>query len=488
MPSENFADFEVMVQQVIWALKLTPEEWKAHIKTHRLDIFHSIPDPRTGHSRIVGEEFTTRLRKIAKRYLDSNPERKVRTDFASFVEELRKKFSEFFLGTNRAIDEAQMNRWLGSAYRAIAKDHDAAMHYIPCALIFSDTVKEFSVGPVKFYHTADFFRLFGEEIEGLREKIRARHRKRVEESITEGYPAENASTPEQSVDLGNRLTDELLKHYKRFNWFAMVSVPASDKEVSYDRALFATRGALNIIKLLLGAGYTDRLRTADDPGNSGSSATLTRNSHGELDISISSTPLDNVVGDGWLGALGGPFFDLATRVLTLCSAFETAPPLCERFLDALHWFGEAVTEKSRAARIVKFVTAIERICGTGIEKDEQGIERGVTDIVTTRAAILYSVMRGVPYEQAKAQVAKIYDTRSNLVHGSLSPFDETVAAHLRDTYEVTCAILFGALDYYDRIGLEKPTLNENGLKAEFQHLEKWNTAGRLEPPPLAPSV
>jgi len=268
-----------------------------------------------------------------------------------------------------------------------------------------------------------------------------------------------------------------------------VSAPASNKEVSYDRALFASRGALNIIKLLLGAGYTDRLRTADDPGSSGSSATLTRDSQGEFDISISSTPLDNMVGDGWQDALSGPFFDIATRVLTLCSAFEAAPPLCERFLDALHWFGEAVVEKSRAARIVKFVTAIERICGTGIEKDEQGIERGVTDIVTTRAAILYSVMRHVPFEQAKAQVVKIYDTRSNLVHGSVSPFDEKVAAHVRDTYDVTCAILFGALDYYARIGLEKPTLNENGLKAELQLLEKWNAAGRPETSPAsAPSA
>lgn len=98
-------------------------------------------------------------------------------------------------------------------------------------------MKEFSVGLVKFYHTTDFFRLFGEEIEGLRERIRARHRQRVEESIAKGYPTENAATPEQSIDLGNRLTDELLKHYKRFNWFAVVSIPASGKEVSYDRAL-----------------------------------------------------------------------------------------------------------------------------------------------------------------------------------------------------------------------------------------------------------
>jgi hypothetical protein len=481
MPSENFQDLEFILHGVLKALKRTHEEWKDHINKKRLDVFHTIPDPRNGSTLMVGAEVTERFRAIARRHLKSQPDKKARSNLESFVNQLARKFSEFFLQPEqtRPVDEANMNRWIASAYRATAKEHDAATHYIPCALIFSKTVKQFAVGPITFYHGSEFFRLFSAEIEGLRDKIRVRHRNSVAKAIAKGYPAKSLATPEQSAEWGDQLTEGLLEFYKNFNWFAVVNVPASDQEVSYDRALFATRGALNIIKLLLGAGYTDRLRTAEDPGNSGPAATLIRDSKGELNISLSATPLDNMAGDNWLEHLNGPYFDLAARCLGRCSAFEDAPPLCVRFMDALHWFGEAVTENSRGARIVKFVTAIERLCGTGIEKDDAGNVRGVTDIVTTRAAILYSVFEGVQFDDAKEKIAKIYDCRSDLVHGSVSPFDEKVAARVRDTYEVTRIILVAALNYYDRIGFENAALNENGLKAELQHLEKWNALGQL---------
>jgi hypothetical protein len=479
--SADFQDFEDIFERVIVSIKRTPDEWRDHINKHRLDTFHTIPDPRNGGTLMVGAEVTERFHAIARRHLNSQPGKKARTDLPSFVTHLTAKFSEFFLQPeqSRPRDEANVARWIASAYKATAKEHEEGTHYIPCALIFSQTVKEFVVGPVTFYHTSEFFRLFGEEIEGLRLGIAARHRQNVEGWIAQGYSAENAATPEQSIQYGNYLTDGLLKFYKRFNWFAVVQVPASDAEVSYDRALIATRGALNIIKLLLGAGYTDRLRTADDPGEKGAAATLFRDSSGELNVSLSYSPVDNTAGDNWLEYISGPYFDQATRSLTLCSAFEVAPPLCARFIDALHWFGEAVTERSRAARIVKFVTAIERICGTGIDKDPvTGEERGVTDIVTTRAAILHSVLEQIPFDESHEKINRIYGWRSDLVHGSVSPFDEKVAAQVRETYEVTRTVLLAALNYYGQIGFEKPTLNEKGLKSEFQHLEQWNAAGR----------
>jgi hypothetical protein len=483
MPSANYQDFEIILERVLWALKLTPEEVMAHVKEHRMDAFHSIPNPKNGSFLIVGAEVTERFRTIAKRHLASHPDQNTRTNLESFVQQLGKKFSEFFLQPEqtRPMDQQNMDRWIGSALRATMKEHDSATHYIPCALLFSKTVKQFNVGPVSFYHSDEFFRLYGEEIERLRESIRTHHQKRIEEAIKKGFPKKNASTPEQSAEWGHHLTDGLLDFYKRFNWFAAVQIAASDKEVSYDRALFITRGALNIIKLFLGAGYTDRVRTADDPGNSGPAATLRRNSKGELNISLSSKPIDNVGGDDWIEYLttgSAPFFDYATRALDLCSTFEEPPPLCTRFMDALHWFGEAVAEKSSAAPIVKCVTAIERICGTGIEKDSLGNVRGVTDIVTSRAAILYSVLEQVPFNQARDEITDIYDCRSDLVHGSVSPSDENIGMKVHRTHEITRSVLFAALDYYSTLGFDNPALNTSGLRAAFKKLEQWNADGR----------
>lgn len=484
MPNENLTDVEFIGERVLWFLKLTPEEFMAHIRANPRDGFHSIPNPNSGGMIIIGREAGQRFWKIAERHLASHPDRKTRTNLSSFVEQLRDTFSQLFLQEGREINQSTVDRWISIAYRATARAHETATHYIPCALVFSDSLKQVVVGPVTFYHETEFFRLHGGEIEKLRETIRDDHRKNVEAAIVKGFPQKDAATPEQSALLGDRLTDGLLEVFKRYQWFAVVNIPAADKEVSYDRALFATRGALNIIKLLLGSDYTHRLRTVGDYGHAGNAATLTRDTAGELHISLSSTPTDHVVGDEWLKKLdtAGRFFTLPCRVLTLCSGFHPAPPLCARYLDALTWFGDAVAERSPAAKIVKFVTAIERLCGTGNEKDDTGKERGVTDIVTSRAAIFYSVVTGIPFDRACKEVTKIYDCRSDVVHGSVSPYDDKVAAEVARTDEIARMVLLGAIDYYKSISLEDPANTEKGLRAHFQKLEEWNADGRLPAP------
>jgi hypothetical protein len=92
------------------------------------------------------------------------------------------------------------------------------------------------------------------------------------------------------------------------------------------------------------------------------------------------------------------------------------------------------------------------------------------------------VLEEVSFEEACAEIAKIYDCRSDLVHGSVSPFDEKVAERVRRTYEITRVVLLGALDYYFSIGLEDRKNTETGLRGHFQKLEKWNADGRPESP------
>lgn len=484
MLSENLTDTEFIASKVLWFLKQTPEEFMAHIRANPRDSFHSIPNPKNGSMIIVGREAGQRFWQIAERHLASHSDRKARTHLGAFVDQLRTTFSQLFLQEGREINQSTVDRWISIAYRATARAHEPATHFIPCALVFTDSLHEFTVGPVTFYYESEFFRRYGPEIEKLRQTIRDRHRKRVEEAIDKGFPVENAATPEQSAQWGDHLTDGLLESFKRYRWFAVVNVPASDKKVSYDLALFATRGALNIIKLLFGSDYTHRLRTADDYGHAEKSARLSRGADGELHVSLSSTPTDHVVGDEWLKKLNtaGRFFTLPCRVLTLCSGFDPAPPLCSRYLDALSWLGDAVAERAPAAKIVKYVTAIERICGTGIEKDETGKERGVTDIVTNRAAIIYSTITDISFDQARKEVAKLYDCRSDVVHGSVSPFDDKIAAQVAKADEVTRMVLLGAIDFYHSVGLEEPANNEKGLRGHFQKLEKWNADGRPQPP------
>ncbi len=478
-PNPNLADIEFICERVIWSLKLKPEELMQHVREHRMDAFHTIPNPKNGGMIIIGREAAQRFSDIATRFLASQPDKKARANHTEFVEKLRNEFSRRFLQDGREVDQANVDRMISAAYKAAARDFEAARHFIPCALFFSEGVKSFDVGPVKFVHESEFFASNKDEFANLPEKIKSRHQARVAAEIEKGFPAANAASAEQSAKLANHLVDGLLTSFREFNWFAVVDVPPCEAKVSYERALFAVKGALNIIKLLLGAQYTYRLRTAEDHGHAVKAAKLKRKADGELEISLSTTPTDNTVGENWLQALtnqSGSFFALAAHVLTQCAGLDKPPHLCARFIDALYWFGDAIAERSPAAKIVKFVSAIERIAGTGLENDSTGKPRGVTDIVTVRAAILHSNATGVSFADSKREIAQIYDCRSDLVHGSISPFDESVAAQVVKTHEGTRMIVLVALDFFNSIGLDDATLTEKDLRRRYQELEKLHAS------------
>jgi hypothetical protein len=356
------------------------------------------------------------------------------------------------------------------------KDHKALRHYIPCALFLGEAVPRFPMGPVTFIHQKEFFATHKNEIEALRRDIAASHQKRSQEAIAKGMPEKDAPTEAQSQGWADHLVKGLVSFFEEFQWIAVVDVPACNAAVSYDRAVFLTRSALNIIKLLLGAQYTYRLRTAEDRGHSRETAKLSRESGGKLDISLSYTPFDNVVGDNWLEVLkqSGRIFDLACRALELCMGFAEAPPLCLRFIESLSWYGDGVAETSPAAKIVKFVTAIEGMTGTGMEKDDAGKDRGVTEIVTHRGAILHMLFTEGKFEDSLPKINKVYDWRSDLVHGSVSPFDGSVAECVPKAEEMARFVLLGGLNYFSHLGLENPAFKTKELAEAYRELEKMH--------------
>lgn len=348
-------------------------------------------------------------------------------------------------------------------------------HYIPCEIFLTKNINSFEVGPVQFIHKSKFFESHKNEINDLRNEIRKDHQDRCKSAVTEGYPENRVATEKQSQRLANHLVDGLLEFFGQYEWFAVLDMAECDLQVSYDRALITTKTALNIIKLILGGQYTDRLRTAQDYGHSIKSAKLTRSKDGKLHISLSSTPGSNVVGDNWFDILttrAGYFFKLASQALHFSVGFDNLSPLCTRFIDSLSWYGDAISEKSTAAKIVKFVSSIEGMTGTGIEKDKNGKERGVTEIVTKRSSILYSIATGESLDKSLEKLSHIYDCRSRLVHGSISPFEDSVLTYSYKAERISRLILLTGLDYFNTLGLDNHTINQKQLRKYYSELEK----------------
>lgn len=470
---QNFADLNFICERVVWYLKQKPEDLMQYFKTHKMDALYSIPDKKRGMV-ICGRDASGKFYDIAKRHLSSKNEEKNKTNLDEFVSKLKEEFSRRFIQDGEDITEVNMDRMISTAYRSLSREFKSLIHYIPCSIFSSDSVKKFNIGPVNFLYKTEFESNYGDEIKTLRIQIKEQHREQCASAIANGFPVERVATEDLSQQLADHLVEGLLSSFGNYEWIAVVEIPKCNEKVSYSRAISATKIALNTLKLLLGSEFTYRIRTGLDHGESPTSARLTRKEDGKLDISLSRSASGNVIGDKWIDILHNQasyYFGLATKALELSIGFSDPPPLCTRFIDALSWYGDAVSEQSYAAKIVKFVTSIERITGTGIEKYDDGRVRTVTEIVVNRSSILHSIATNETLSESKCKVSDIYECRSNLVHGSLSPFDESCVAYAHKAGDISRMVLLAGLDYFSWLGLDNLSISQKQLKSNYKTLE-----------------
>lgn len=469
----NINDIKFILERVIWYLKQPFGTLIEYFKENKLDAFYSLPHPEGG-MLICGLEANKRFESISKRFLSTQKEKKHKTDISKFTNELKNEFVDRFILKQQEICQRNVDRMIASSYKRVAINFKAIRHFIPCSIFKTSKPSIFKVGPVEFLHKSQFFMKYEKEIEARREEIAKEHRERCQLVIKEGMPAGRVATTEQSKKLGNRLVDGLREFYDQYDWFSVVDITECDPIISYDKALFTTRAALNILKLLLGVQYTDKIRTAYDSGISNKSAKLSKPLNEKIHISLAIGYNGNIPGDKWYEAIiekGGYFFNLAALALTYCNNFDNIPPLSIRFIDALSWYGDGISERVPAAQVIKLVSSIERMTGTGKE-NEDGNKRGVTDIVTKRSAILYHHATEESFESCLEEIKKIYDCRSNLVHGTISPFDDQVVAIAYKATEMTRMILLQGLEFFNFIGLDKMDLSQKDLRTYYSHLEK----------------
>ena len=277
-------------------------------------------------------------------------------------------------------------------------------YYIPCRLMKIKHPPSFGIGPVNFYSS-----------EAFDEKATLLYEDYLRRGEREGQK-----------DICETLADRAKNYYEGFTWVAEVKVLQCDPATSKERASLAVRAAVDILHLLFGAESTGRMaiggpRLPDDPRSQ-----LTVNAQGELDISYSHSATSEV---GFGDDLGAFFVrdDVASLVDAARKAIEplvdprVQRPLGLRVTEALVWFGDAAREETDAARIVKATNALERLLAT-MERENGG----VTKAFSRRGAALSYNGLSETFEQLAGQFSDLYELRSRLAHGFVSPFDPEV--------------------------------------------------------------
>lgn len=395
---------------------------------HMADIGATIAAVRAG-----GDWPAARIDALAHRYLASSREGRGRIDPAAFAAIIRSELAGRFLHQGRKLDETQASRMLAACLRRARVDIENRTHFIPCRLWDAGGPASLAVGPV-------IFRRAG----ALREVL----------ADAMGADPEFGALFERD--------------FAPWPWGAEVCVRGCDRVVSRRRALAAVDGALDMLRLfaepddgrILGragapglptvrpaglwsdeGGRLHPVRAAAEPVREGS--TILQRAHGQE-------------GGAWLGRAGRALAPIADPSLQW--------PLAARFREAASWFGEAVNESSAAGRVVQFVAAIERAVVVGDHAE-------VWRTVTRRAAVLAAGAGGGDVAALLCEAKSLYECRSLIVHGAMSPFAPEVGAMAPTAARLARDVLHGALDFYDRIGLARARCSTDRLEREFRRLE-----------------
>ena len=375
-----------------------------------------------------------RLSAMAHRYLASSPEGRGRISPDALADLIRGELTGRFVHQGREADESQAMRMLAAALRRAQVDVEDRAHFIPCRLFEGSGPAGLAVGPVMFQRT---------------------------EAFHEAHAAGLATDPEFAALFE--------RDFAPWDWVAEVTVRGCDRIISRERAMKAVDGALDILRLFAGADASSRLGRAGAPGLPGvMPAGLWADSTGRLHPVRAERDAPAAAETGWMKRAhdedGRDWLDRAGRCLEPLADPALNWPLADRFREAASWFGEGVTETYRAARTLAFVTAVE--CAV-IPGDHGDVWRAVT----RRAAILARDAEGGSVEEWLGRAEKIYEIRSQIVHGAVSPFAPEAGVLEPEAAALARAALHGALAFYEGLGLTHAEFSAERLEKDFHALE-----------------
>jgi hypothetical protein len=363
----------------------------------------TLPHPGGSGVTLCGQAAYLRLRHLAALALKESAYAETAT-LSDVFSAFRKLVSARFLAKQQQPTQKNVEAALTDAIAEAAKQCRDATHFLPCRLTYAKNAAEFCVGDVKFRAMPTF-----------------------NEALTPIYAAYlEKSEGERERQWDEQHLQRARSYYDAFTWAAEVKVLGCAPEISKQRAFLAAETALGILHLLLGTHGTRRMTIGGPMLANDHRAHMHLSHDGALLVSTSSNATSAVgFEEGWEKILQRDDFAFllegAAKVLAPISNPSLKRPLSQRFVDAVAWYGEAAREPADASRVVKSVTAVERLVMTG--------KTDKTTQTVAHRAVMIRVSGGIDKDFGKlvGEMGRFYDLRSRLAHGDLSPFDPIVS-------------------------------------------------------------
>lgn len=377
-----------------------------------------------------------------------------RADRQSVMRTLSEVLMRKFATEGLEVDQRNVARALSETFKAARRKFRTETHFIPCHLSTSSDEIGLSLGSVRFITRGE-----------------------AKRALLNGLNAEREKPSEvRKRDRSHFL--QVINHYRRFRWFAQVSVHDCADKRSEAIAMATATSALDFIHLFIGVRHSRRMSILGEPNSYERTASIMRDeATGRFDLSTGWSSLGEVgLPDDWTSQIlegeGQMGLDQAGVLLESRLNPDLERPLSQRLLDALQWFGEAARDPSPSTRVIKYVTSLERLTLTTKVDD---IAENVSDRV---AALATGLIEHRDFEQNKKAFKRVYAVRSDLAHGSISPNDPKVTKIIGDACDYAEAALRRALYNLPVSALRDESFKAKDLDHFFNELIDWMKAGR----------
>lgn len=364
---------------------MSNKELIAHFNGNKFSSFCSLRTPtKELFYGLEGRQFFLELAETLVKYA---PELLGKVDLGKVVDALKESYSKKFILDGDSLESDAVKDMLELALEDIKSKFKKYTHYFPCVFFVHSSPDEFSLGPVKFVRTPAF--------------------------LSSMMPPECVAQDDDYA-----LGQQAKNYYQEFPWVASVEVESCDFDSSFDVAVYACTTAINAIRVCLGSEATKMVRLSTEASDDLRSAKIWSSPDGKLEYSRSSTFKSPYGPLNWYAYLneedGGRIKFFLGHVIHYACALVEHSELSGRLIDSVNWFGDACLEKSPAASIVKYVTAIERLYLASSEF-------GVKARFVSRVSKILSDFELDSSDLARQNASKVYDVRSTLVHGGSSP-------------------------------------------------------------------
>lgn len=380
-------------------------------------MFCTIPHPSGNGDIFCGSIAWNIFSRVANSLIEFEPALERRITLNGAKKNLVKIFVQRVLQEKREPDRMTAELIFDDLSKKSLESLKNSEHYLPCVLFHNGGPDEFTIGPVNFARTAKFLQNNSRKLRYSVEQNIADQINQVTKWVEQGYPIERVATKEQSKKLVRDIQARVLKTYRIYPWVASVKIVGCDREVSGERASKTAEAALHVIRLLLGASITKKIRLARSPGNTLTFAGMWTDEVGIFHMSTSSMSMGPVGSENWYEILNhdnGYERHLLGSAISPLSNPRPIFHLHQRILDSIHWFGDAATELEPTSRVIKYTSGIERLLFGKFQ-------RGQKTVFAERLRAICCAFGCDKDNKVYHDAINLYDARSALLHGAFSP-------------------------------------------------------------------